>query len=297
MHSTFRSPGLLRWIGFLAVTAMLLGVTTCGGNSSTNEAGSSVPLVLAALMPPIPQDQPGGRGASVAQPTTINGNIFFQKSAGASVSGSSLQLVSSPGTIEWGIYEYATNGHTLLSVKTDFTPQTGNSIWLARANFSRQAWDFNGPYTSGAVVPLTADYVSPGGTFFFAILTYNGASILVNTSTVTADVPLAVDIDMTAIPHHFDPQTVNVDPGTAITWHNIDAVPHTVTTDPLNAAPGGPDSDSVFATGVPSGGIYSFTVPNDAAHGTKWFYHCRFHGLAGDGASLGTGMTGEIIVN
>jgi len=95
----------------------------------------------------------------------------------------------------------------------------------------------------------------------------------------------------------FDPETINIEPGTLIVWRNIDTDPHAPIVDPLNVAAGGPDSDAVFPTGVQPGTSYSWRVPIDAVAATQWFYHCRFHGTAGDGTSLGTGMVGLIVSN
>lgn len=91
----------------------------------------------------------------------------------------------------------------------------------------------------------------------------------------------------------FSPQTVSVPPGGQVTWTNSSNVPHHSATGDLA---GGPDSDSQYPAGVPMGSSYTFAVPAGAAHGSKIFYHCRFHGTAGNGSSLGQGMAGEIDV-
>lgn len=95
----------------------------------------------------------------------------------------------------------------------------------------------------------------------------------------------------------FAPETVTVAPGTTIVFSNIDSDPHAPIADPGDPVAGGPDSDLVFPDGVPAGQIYSWRVPLDTAAGTNWYYHCRFHGTAGDGSHLGTGMVGVISVN
>ncbi|MBI2441387.1 MAG: hypothetical protein HYV35_08460 [Lentisphaerae bacterium] len=89
----------------------------------------------------------------------------------------------------------------------------------------------------------------------------------------------------------FNPVEATVSPGQEVQWTNQDAAPHTATSDPANPVPGGPDSGTLSA-----GGTYSWTVPTNAVSGTRWFYHCIFHGTPGDGSSLGAGMVGVIAV-
>jgi len=94
----------------------------------------------------------------------------------------------------------------------------------------------------------------------------------------------------------FVPQTANVAAGTLVVFHNSASMPHDAIVDPQNTAKGGPNSDAAYPNGVPAGQSYSWSVPANAVKGTKWFYHCRFHGTAGDGKHLGTGMAGVIVV-
>lgn len=94
----------------------------------------------------------------------------------------------------------------------------------------------------------------------------------------------------------FDPVTVQVTPGSRITWVNEDEDPHTATVDLQNLVAGGPNSARVFPDGVPSGGSYTFQVPNDVPVGTVWFYHCCNHGAAGENQQLGAGMSGSIVI-
>ena len=105
----------------------------------------------------------------------------------------------------------------------------------------------------------------------------------------------SVLISITAL-DTFDPQIISVNSGSTVRWTNNDTEVHTVTTDANNTATGGPDSDSVYPDGIPAGSSYEWTTPAGMAAGTNWYYHCRFHGTAGDGSSLGTGMAGVITV-
>ncbi len=91
------------------------------------------------------------------------------------------------------------------------------------------------------------------------------------------------------------PQLANAHAGDTVMWTNTSAsLNHTVTSDTGQA---GLDSSGQFPSGLAPGNVFTWTVPANAAIGTHYFYHCVFHGAAGNGTSLGTGMAGEITVN
>jgi plastocyanin len=91
----------------------------------------------------------------------------------------------------------------------------------------------------------------------------------------------------------FSPKTVFAMPGEFVRWTNNDTDAHTVEPDTDTS---GLDSDNEFPNGLANGQTFQFQVPSGAATGTKFFYHCRFHGAAGDGTTIGTGMAGVIVV-
>jgi plastocyanin len=282
-------------LGALGGALAVLLAACAGASAALNSAGLS-PAVLLAGLPPLPTDEALSRQAAVVQPSVINGADFFEKSAGATVDGSTLQLASAAQALEWAIYSFDTAGHPALHMQVDFATQSGEQVWLAVSDYARQSWELHGPYSSATLQTLTTDNVSSGGLLHFAVLVFDGTAITINTATVNTDVPAEFGIDITNS-FSFDPQTANVDAGTTVTWHNIGSFKHTVTVDALNVDPGGPNSDIEFPTGLSSGDTYSFQVPEDATSGTQWFYRCRFHGTAGDGTSMGTGMVGVVIVN
>jgi plastocyanin len=94
----------------------------------------------------------------------------------------------------------------------------------------------------------------------------------------------------------FEPKEITVSPGTTVKWVNTGKRPHTVTADSTNPVSGGPDSSTIFPNGLRSGDSFTWTVPADSTRGAKWFYHCTFHGSEGGGRSLGSGMSGVIVV-
>lgn len=93
----------------------------------------------------------------------------------------------------------------------------------------------------------------------------------------------------------FVPQIMVAPPGQEITFLNNCTLTHTVTSDPKTPV-GGPNSDSEYPNGLQPGQSYLWTIPADAAEGTTWYYHCRFHAKAGDGEAMGSGMAGSVVV-
>lgn len=91
----------------------------------------------------------------------------------------------------------------------------------------------------------------------------------------------------------FAPKNLQVPPGATVTWQNRDEDPHTVTADIDEM---GPDSGATFPGGLAKGQQFTWTVPTSAMSGTVYYYHCKFHGTAGDGKSYGKGMVGSIII-
>ena len=93
--------------------------------------------------------------------------------------------------------------------------------------------------------------------------------------------------------HSFNPTNVTVAAGSTVQWQNSDTARHTVASDT-----GVPNlnSDPAYAAGLPGGAAFNWTVPAGATSGTVFYYHCEFHGSAGDGSHLGTGMAGSITV-
>jgi plastocyanin len=94
----------------------------------------------------------------------------------------------------------------------------------------------------------------------------------------------------------FSPQTTTVAAGTVIEWNNADTDPHAPVADTATWLKAGLTSDTQFPNGVAAGSSWSWTVPATTKSGTKIYYHCRFHGGAGNGQAMGTGMAGVIVV-
>jgi plastocyanin len=93
--------------------------------------------------------------------------------------------------------------------------------------------------------------------------------------------------------HTFSPVNVTVPAGSVVQWQNTDTSRHTVASD-TNLA--GFNSDPQFPTGLQGGATFNFTIPAGTPSGTILYYHCEFHGAAGNGTSLGAGMAGTVTV-
>ena len=86
----------------------------------------------------------------------------------------------------------------------------------------------------------------------------------------------------------YSPQALTVSAGTTIVWINSSNMAHTITPDLSNP--------SMTSGTIIPGQSFTWTVPANAKSGTKFFYHCLFHGGAGDGTTMGQGMAGVVIV-
>jgi plastocyanin len=91
----------------------------------------------------------------------------------------------------------------------------------------------------------------------------------------------------------FSPKTITVPAGSVVRWTNVSGFIHSV--EPDRGVPS-MSSDTQYPGGMTTSSVFTWTVPAGAASGTQFFYHCGFHGTAGDGFSFGTGMVGVVVV-
>jgi len=121
-----------------------------------------------------------------------------------------------------------------------------------------------------------------------AIIAVGCAGSRSNTSSGSGGT-IAATVQMTGS-HTFNPVNVTVAAGSTVQWQNTDTARHTVTSD-TNVSALNSEQD-----GLPAGTTFNFTVPAGTASGTVFYYHCAFHGTAGNGTSLGSGMAGSVTV-
>lgn len=129
---------------------------------------------------------------------------------------------------------------------------------------------------------------------FFILLVFLG--VFTTNDSIAGSISDIDTVVLMTFQDNYSPDQISVVAGTTVRWVGMDIDSHTVTSDPANANPGGPDSAEQFPDGVSAGQSYSWTVPASAAPGTTWYFHCRFHGQEGNGQAPGSGMTGSITV-
>jgi plastocyanin len=100
-------------------------------------------------------------------------------------------------------------------------------------------------------------------------------------------VTILVNVQMTN-GTQFSPKSVNAAAGQVVVWTNVSDMGHTVNGDLA--------STNLNIGYVAATGTATWTVPANAPHGAKYYYHCSFHGSPGNGSSFGIGMVGVIIV-
>ncbi len=76
--------------------------------------------------------------------------------------------------------------------------------------------------------------------------------------------------DVTIKDYAFSPQTLTVKKGAAVTWTNLDSVPHQAASDPH---PAHTDLPSLVSGDLGKGQKYSFTFEKTGTFG----YHCHIH--------------------
>jgi plastocyanin len=94
----------------------------------------------------------------------------------------------------------------------------------------------------------------------------------------------------------YSPREIRITPGGTITWTNADKATHSIIADVKNLTPNGPDTEQAMPDGIAPGMSWTWKVPDTAPAGTMFYYHCKSHGQPGDGKSMGTGMSGLIVI-
>ena len=95
----------------------------------------------------------------------------------------------------------------------------------------------------------------------------------------------------------FLPKTLQVRPGTIVTWTNASGDLRSVVADtPAYAKDLHLTSDVLYPDGIPNGESWVWIVPQDLDFGTVIYYHCRLKGSPGDGKSIGNGLAGMLVV-
>jgi len=95
----------------------------------------------------------------------------------------------------------------------------------------------------------------------------------------------------------FLPKTMQVRPGSIITWTNNSGGLRTIIADnPTYVKELHLTSDTLYPDGIPNNESWVWIVPQDLEFGTVIHYHCRLNGKPGDGKTPGTGLTGMLVI-
>ncbi len=252
--------------GSASLVTVPQSVTVKAGTKSATFAIGSLPISTAATTPIKAQD--------------AYGNAY---SANLSIKLPAIRLVSvsvSPASI--------TGGDPAIGILTLSAPApTGG--WVVQLSSSQ----------SSVTVPKSATVSAGSMVGNFSIASANVAeatSVAIkatdpNGYTSTGNLGIVPHvgngISMT-LSNSFSPMTLTVAAGETVTWTNNGSMAHTAQTD---LTPGGFLSGNVL-----KGATFSWVVPADTKSGTKFYYHCAYHGFPGNGSTFGTGMVGVIIV-
>lgn len=299
------------------VAAALLALVGCPGGST---GGGVASPVIGSI---VPAGVPVGSGAtmitvdgsSFVSGATVNYNGSSRATTFVSASQLTAQLTASDisSTGAFPVTVTNPNGATSNGVNfgvnapsvptiTSIVPQTvaagaaAFTLTVNGTNFSAMSTvQWNGTARTTQFVNSTQLTASISAS---DVATQGSAQVTVNTPgagggtsnavtfTITANGPVAVSL----VNFAFSPNDITVVAGQTVKWTHMEpGVTHSVTRD-ITTVPG-PDSPDMN-----SGDTYNFTVPLGTPSGTNIFYHCRFHGTAGDGTTFGNGMTGVIRV-
>lgn len=112
-------------------------------------------------------------------------------------------------------------------------------------------------------------------------------SILLALLVSTGGAALAATLNVSVRDGGYIPRVLSAEPCDTVIFTNVGHHAHTVNCD----AAGAPNVGK-----LEPGQSCQWVVPKDACPGTRYYYHCTFHGKPGDGSSLGTGMAGAVVI-
>jgi len=166
---------MARWrrrLALLGICLLLLIGAGCGGRVT----GSGV----AQGLPPIPPS----RGSAELVNDSLRGMDYFAKSPYAQVTPETWLSLDAPfGLLSWGIWAFEANGGEFTgqpAITVDLDVPSGEEVWLALADYSRGAWDIQGPFTDDETLTVdAAKHIAPDASIYCCALTFDA-----NTATV-----------------------------------------------------------------------------------------------------------------
>jgi len=166
----------------LLLVALII-LTSCTGAAAPAElqgngsAPDAAALLLSGGLPALPE----GREASTAVDWYVDGKDTFDRSLTASDGDTSLYLPSGIGELAWGIWQFNPWLESIESIQVEMSIPGGDEAYVALADYSKGAWEFDGPLTTGKSLALDNEkHRSASGNMYLAVITHGG-----NTATVS----------------------------------------------------------------------------------------------------------------
>ncbi len=174
--------------------AFTLALSACAGNS--DYPGSSLltgPPVADGQLPSIP-GLAGVREPSVATQVALDPTQFLFSAGQVNVQGEDLLLDTDAGTASWAMFGYQAGENPLISLRLTFSFPNGPGAWVALANYQTGRWDWQPKavltqQTYQVSSNQNRNYVSPQGNLYFAVLSADGADVLITDMLVVVDLP------------------------------------------------------------------------------------------------------------
>ncbi len=172
----------MRCLSCLLLLAVL-GLGACQGQSTAPGARDTGPGWDIGELPTAP------RHASAT--SVVNGADYDAAGDGATVAGTALMLSGAGLDYSWARYAFSVPaGEFVRSLSLD-VQDVSSEYWVGLSNYTRGVWEWHGPYNvsdSPVLHQPRTDYVSPGGVFYWVVLSVRGHDLQLNTSTVVSAV-------------------------------------------------------------------------------------------------------------
>lgn len=166
----------------LALAALLLA--SCGGGRSSVDTAPSL-----RGLPGLPQDGPASvvHHSSGVETLVIPGTTPYANDPGATIVPSGLRLAASGPAIGWAVYQVSGLDIERYVTSIDLTESSVSSdYWIALADYNLGMWTVvKSSSLTDETFPVSnpADYTSPGGNLYFALIV-SDALIIHNQATI-----------------------------------------------------------------------------------------------------------------
>lgn len=170
---------------FTLAMLLLLGLTACQGQIPQRVAGISAPgwdigpLPVSARRASTAYVIDGADTDAVGGTTTVDFTSLI-------IDGTPPPMPPAPG-FSWARYGFlAPAGTRINSISLD-VQDVQSEYWIGLSNYTRGVWEWHGPFSVNQTLPIgigSANYVSPAGTFYWAVVAAHGNVLKLNFTTV-----------------------------------------------------------------------------------------------------------------